>query len=66
LVGVIAHLFVEWLRTGLAADLYWGVPGHDAPGNFRKRQPPPQTAKVRFFRHFLWIIAALACRIQLS
>ena len=27
--------FVEWLRTGLAADLCWGVPRHDAPGNFR-------------------------------
>ena len=59
-MGFIARLFVEWLRTGLAADLYWGVPGHDTPGNFRKRQPPPQTAKMRFFRHFLWIIAALA------
>ena len=48
-MGFIAHLFVEWLRTGLAADLYWGVPHHDAPGDFRKRQPPPQTAKMKFF-----------------
>jgi len=44
----------------LAADLCWGVPGHDAPRDFRKRQPPPQTAEMKFFRHCLWIIAALA------
>ena len=44
--GVIAHLFVAWLRTGLAADLCWGVPGHDAPGDFRESQPPPQTAAI--------------------
>jgi hypothetical protein len=43
-----AYLFVEWLRNGLAADLYWGVPRHDAPGDFRKRQPPPQTPKMKF------------------
>ena len=60
MVGFIAHLFVAWLRTRLAADLCWGVPGHDAPGDFRKSQPPPQTAKMKFFRHFLWIIAALS------
>ena len=60
MVGFIAHLFVAWLRTGLAADLCWGVPGHDAPGDFRESQPPPQTAKMKFFRHRLWIIAALA------
>jgi hypothetical protein len=51
--GVIAHLFVAWLRTGLASDLCWGVPGHDAPGDFWKSQPPPQTAKMKFFRHGL-------------
>jgi len=60
LVGLIAHFFVEWLRTGLGADLCWGVPRHDAPGDFREIQPPPQTAKMKFFRHCLWIIAALA------
>ena len=59
MVGFIPHLFVAWLRTGLAADLCWGVPGHDAPGDFRKSQPPPQTAKMKFFRDCLWIIAAL-------
>ena len=59
-MGFIAHLFVAWLRTGLAADLCWGVCGHDAPGDFRKSQPPPQTAKMKFFRHRLWIIAALS------
>jgi len=59
-VGFIAQLFVEWLRTGLAADLCWGVPRHDAPGDFRESQPPPQTAEMKFFRHCLWIIAALA------
>jgi hypothetical protein len=37
-----------------------GVPGHDAPGDFRESQPSPQTAKMKFFRHCLWIIAALA------
>src|SRR5271165_5151527 len=60
LVGLIAHFFVEWLRTGLGADLCWGVPRHDAPGDFREIQPPPQTAKMKFFRHCLWIIATLA------
>src|SRR5271166_3737797 len=60
LVGLIAHFFVEWLRTGLGADLCWGVPRHDAPGDFREIQPPPRTAKMKFFRHCLWIIAALA------
>ena len=30
--------------------LCWGVPGHDAPGDFRESQPPPQTAKMKFFR----------------
>jgi hypothetical protein len=55
LVGFIAHLFVAWLRTGLASDLGWGVPGHDAPGDLRESQPPPQTAKMKFFRHYLWI-----------
>src|SRR5271165_2487466 len=54
LVGLIAHFFVEWLRTGLGADLCWGVPRHDAPRDFRKRQTPPQTAKMKFFRHRLW------------
>ena len=52
-MGFIAHLFVAWLRTGLAADLCWGVPGHGAPGDFRESQPPPQTAKMKFFRHCL-------------
>ena len=51
-MGFIAQLFVEWLRTGLAADLCWGVPGHDAPGDFRESQPPPQTAKMKFFHSF--------------
>ena len=46
LVGLIAHFFVEWLRTGLGADLCWGVPRHDAPGDFRESQPPPQTAAI--------------------
>ena len=55
----IAHLFVAWLRTGLAADLCWGVPGHDAPGDFRESQPSPQTAKMKFFGHRLGIIATL-------
>ncbi len=59
-MGLIAHFFVEWLRTGLGADLCWGVPRHDAPRDFRKRETPPQTAKMKFFRHRLWIIAALA------
>ena len=49
MVGFIAHLFVEWLRTGLGADLRWGVPGHAAPGDFRESQPPPQTAKMNSF-----------------
>ena len=54
MVGLIAHLFVEWLRSRLASDLCWGVPGHAAPGDFRESQPPPQTAKMKFFRHRLW------------
>ena len=52
MVGLIAHFFVEWLRTGLGADLCWGVPRHDAPGDFRESQPPPQTAKMKFFHSF--------------
>jgi hypothetical protein len=53
LVGFIAQLFVERLRTGLAVDLCWGVPRHDGPGDFRESQPPPQTAKMKFFHSFI-------------
>src|SRR5271165_4198183 len=60
LLGLIAHFFVEWLRTGLGADLCWGVPGHDAPGDFRESQPPPQTAKMKFFRR-LPLQAGIGC-----
>jgi hypothetical protein len=54
-VGFIAHLFVEWLRTGLAADLCWGVPGHDAPWRFSGKSAAAADGKdgiLSFFHSF--------------